>query len=177
MVERVRLVVEFTMLRQRVRAMRQRAIHARRRIEQARQSHGAQRVDAVGILHDARFDGVRRQIGRKAVRFDGVGHASQFFCRKIQLRQPAARQRGCLARSQVAFGMVFRQVDQVVQIAGGHHGEGVGLRMVLQQDGGVAPDALQVVDVVGAVVAQAGRGQCQQAWLPLRKQRIHGSRS
>jgi hypothetical protein len=71
--------------------MRQRAVHARR-VKQARQSHGAQRVDAVGILHDLRFDG-GNQVGGKTVGLDGVGHARQFVFRKVQFRQLAAGQR------------------------------------------------------------------------------------
>lgn len=62
--------------------------------------------------------------------------------------------------------MILRQVDQVVQVAGRQHDQRVCLRMLGQQRGGIAPDAVQVVDIVGAVVARGGGGQSHEAGLP-----------
>ncbi len=55
--------------------------------------------------------------------------------------------------------MVLRQIDQIVQIAGRHHHQGIGLGMVPQQRLGGLPDTMQVVEVVGAVVMAVGNGE------------------
>ncbi len=158
MVQRIGFFIELAVQRHRIVGMRQRGAHAAGRVEQPRQAHCAQRIEAVGVLHDLRFDGLRPDAGREGMAFDRMGDGGQLVRRKVQRRQLAAGQQRGLARSQMALGCVLGKVDQVVQVAGRQHHQRVGVRIIVQQQGGVAPDAMQVVGVVCAVVSHCGAG-------------------
>ena len=56
-------------------------------VQHARQTHGAQSVQTVGILHDLGFDSLRTYLGRVTVRFNGMHYASQLLWGKSQFRQ------------------------------------------------------------------------------------------
>ncbi len=155
--------------------MRQRRVHAAGGVEQARQADRAQRVQPVGILHQSGFDGFCEDAGGETVAFNRVDDGGQLVGREVQFGQLAAGQLRRLARGQMSLGIVLGQVDQIVQIAAGQHYQRIGLRIIVQQQAGVAPHAVQVVGVVGAVHALRCRGQGHQARVPVRQQAIHQS--
>ncbi len=63
--------------------------------------------------------------------------------------------------------MVLGQVDDIVQVAGGLHHQRIGMRMIFQQDLRGFPYAVQMMDVVRAIVLRVGAGDCDQARGPV----------
>jgi hypothetical protein len=95
------------------------------------------------------------------VGFDRVGDRVQFLDREAERRQPLARQFGRTARGGGAGRIVLRQVDQVVQVAGGQHHQHVGLRIIGEQGLRGAPDAVEVAGIVGAIEVAGGAFECE----------------
>ncbi|MNG20577.1 hypothetical protein D3C84_1048410 [compost metagenome] len=63
------------------------AAHAPGNVKGAGDAEHTQGVEAVGVLHDFRFQRGRRDVGGKAMGFDGVGDGGDFCLAPIQLRQ------------------------------------------------------------------------------------------
>jgi hypothetical protein len=102
-----------------VKRVAQRAAHR----EAPRDSDGPERVEAVGILHDPRFERARGHAGRKAVCLDCVADGCQVLRGVAGAFEEVFRAPGRFGGGGVPLGGVLRGVRAVVQPRGGHdHG-------------------------------------------------------
>ncbi len=60
----------------------------------ARDADGAERVQPVGVLHDAGLGSAGLDAGAVAVRLDGVGHVAQQFVREVDGSQESSGRLG-----------------------------------------------------------------------------------
>ncbi len=153
MIERPVDVVELAHLAERVLVIEQRPVKRAGRIEHARQPDSAQRFEPIGVLHDFRLQGFRRDSSAEAVRLNGVRHRRDQRVRKVGeiLRQNARGLFGGIGRSKMALGVIFRQVDHIVEVAGGEHDQraGVAARHNALR---AHPDTAQMGDIVRLVI-------------------------
>jgi len=92
--------------------------------EHAGQSDGAERVEPVGVLHNAGFERPGRNSGREAMRFDRVVDGRQQAFRVAGFAQQRHGPLGRLPGGQRTLRMVLGHEHAVVQPGGRkHHGE------------------------------------------------------
>ncbi len=115
MVDREAAVVRRPLLAEGVLAGAQRAVEAAADQQAARDADGAQRVEAVGILHHPRLGGPRRDTGAVAVRLDGVKYVRQQAGRVIESGQEGDRRLGGEPRCLHPAGAVLGHRDAIVQ--------------------------------------------------------------
>jgi hypothetical protein len=97
-----------------------------------------------------RASSLRRDIGGKTVRLDGVGHGSQLVGREAGLSSKVLAWRPP-ARGLRPVRVILRQIDQIVQIAGRQHHQGISLRVMRQDVPRSRPYPVKVRQIMGTV--------------------------